>query len=157
MTHKAKFLPLFEQIYKSNTAAIELSFMLLDVMHIWDDLVDRDKPVVEDDINRAFFMSLQMIPTHPLWNVGLSTMLTSVYLRWHTATHIERDKAATDNDLAKAWMLRAGVFDLFELLCQQLFGLAWAEDCGPAIRAYYGEPLKAFIKEIRQCQNQPQA
>lgn len=156
MAHKAKFLPLFEHIYKSNTAAIELSFMLLDIMHTWDDLVDKDKPVAEGDVNRAFFMAIQMVPAHPLWNIGLSTMLTSVYLRWRTSTHIERDKAATDNDLSKAWMLRAGVFDLFELLCQQLFGLGWAEECGPVIRAYYGEPLKAFIKEIRQCQNQQQ-
>ncbi len=156
MAHKAKFLPLFEHIYKKNTAAIELSFMLLDVMHTWDDLVDKDKPVEENDVNRAFFMALQMIPSHPLWNAGLSTMLTSVYLRWRTSTRIERDKLATDNDLAKAWMLRAGVFDLFELLCQQLYGLAWAEECGPYIRAFYGETLKAFIKEIRQCQNQPQ-
>ncbi len=154
MSHKANFLPLFTHIYKNNTAAIELSFMLLDVMHVWDDLVDRDKPVSDMDINRAFFCAIQMIPLHPLWNTGLSTLLTSVYLRWRTATDIERDPASTENDLSQAWMLRASVFDLFEFLAFQLHGLGWAEQCGVTIRKYYGETLKDFLKEMKKCRTQ---
>lgn len=154
MNHKTLFLPLFTHIYKNDTAAIELSFMLLDVMHIWDDLVDKDKPVSNSDINRAFFMALQIIPAHPLWNPQLATMLTSVYLKWQTANALEASLESTDNDLSMAWMLRAAVFDIFELLTVQLHGLHWAEQCGVAIRKFYGESLKDFLKEAKKCRTQ---
>lgn len=150
--HRQAFLPLFEQIYKGNTAAIELSFMLLDVAHTWDDLVDKDKPVSTEDIDKAFLYSLQYIPMHPLWSPAMNVMLTSVFLRWKAANAIEADQSASDDEISKAWMLRASLFDLFEVLALQLHGIDWAITHSRLIRMYYGENLKDFILEVRKCQ-----
>lgn len=150
-SYKQAFLPLFEHIYKNDTAAIELSFMLLDVSQIWDDLVDKDKPVSNEDIDKAFLYSLQYIPTHKYWSPAMHCMLNSVYLRWHAANKIEADINADENELSKAWMLRAALFDLFELLSLQLYGLDWAKSNARLIRQFYGETLNKFIAEVLEC------
>ena len=156
VSYKAAFLPLFEQIYKNDTAAIELSFMLLDVSQVWDDLVDKDKHVTTEAIDTAFLYSLQVIPMHKYWSPAMHSMLSSVYLRWHAANEIEADSLATKDEIAKAWMLRAGLFDLFEMLCLQLHGMVWAKANARLIRQFYGETLTNFTKEVLSCRNRPQ-
>jgi len=152
--HKKAFSELFSAIYKNDMAATELSFMLLEVAHTWDDLVDRDKLVPNYKIDRAFLYSLQGIPMHKYWSAAMSVTLNSVYLKWHAANQIEQDEASTDNDLAKAWMLRASLYDLFEMLCLQLHGIEWAKQHSVLIRLFYGETLQDYLAEIKQCRTQ---
>lgn len=152
--HKIVFETLFNQLYKNDMAATELSFMLLEVAHIWDDLVDKDKPVTTEEIDKAFIYSLQCIPMHKYWSPAMHAMLSSVYLRWHAANCLESCPASTDNDLAKAWMLRASLYDLFEMLALQLHGLEWAKSQAVTLRLFYGEQLTDFITEVRKCRTQ---
>ena len=152
--HKKAFETLFSQLYKNDMAATELSFMLLEVAHTWDDLVDKDKPVDTAEIDKAFLYSLQCIPMHPYWTPAMHSMLSSVYLRWHAANCIESCSASTDNDLAKAWMLRASLYDLFEMLALQLHGIEWAKSQAVMLRLFYGEQLTDFIMEVRKCRTQ---
>lgn len=152
MNYKQAFLPLFEHIYKNDTAAIELSFAVLDVMHTWDDLVDRDKPVDNMAINTAFMLALTVIPVHKYWNSVMHTMLVNTYLKWQAANKFEAGDE--QEHIKKAWMLRAGVFDLFLMLATQLYGVAWGEDCAPAVYAFYGEKLEDFLTEVAECRTQ---
>lgn len=152
--HKQQFLPLFEHIYKGDTAAIELSFMLLDVAHTWDDLVDKDKEVTRDAVDKAFIYALQVIPTHKYWSPVLHAMLSSVYLNWFAASEIEADKLASFDDLAKAWMLRASLYDLFKMLTLQIHGIDWAKQCTKTIWLFYGEQLSTFTDEVLKCRTQ---
>lgn len=142
------FDELFNFIYKDDTTAKQLSFSLIAVMHIWDDLVDRDKPVSNDTINQAFLTALIDIAGNPLWTPDMHAHLYNVYLRWNDANKIEASCEDTDM-LAKAWMLRAGVYDLFVLLAAKLHGRAWAEEIGITVRKWYGEPLDQFITEVQ--------
>ena len=143
------FDPLFNYIYKGNAEAIALSYCLLRIAHAWDDLVDKDKELTNEDINNAFVDALFTLPNNPLWDFRLNSVLYSVYLRWQEANVIEADKASTDNDLAMAWMLRASLYDLFVIIADKLYGRAWAEYIGVSVRKFYGESLKSYIKEIR--------
>lgn len=152
--HKTRFLPLFEHIYKGDTAAIELSFMLLDVAHTWDDLVDKDKPVSKDDIDKAFLYSIQCIPLHKYWTPALHTMLSSTYLNWCAASEIECSLTSSKNDIAKAWMLRAGLYDIFKMLTMQIYGIDWAKQCTKTIWLFYGETLSNFTSEVLKCRTQ---
>jgi hypothetical protein len=143
------FDPLFILIYKHNKTAIELSYCLLQIAHLWDDLIDEDKKVSKLDINNAFVNALFVLPNNPLWDRDLNANLYNVYLRWQDANSIEQNKESTDNDLAMAWMLRASIYDMFVLIAEKLYGKEWARSIGPTVRAFYGEKLKDFIKEMR--------
>jgi len=39
----------------------------IDLLHTWDDLVDKDKPVSEIEINRAFLTALVYLPANPFY------------------------------------------------------------------------------------------
>ena len=147
--YKDSFEELFDLIYKGHEEATRLSFDLLQLAHTWDDLVDGDKEVSGDEANSAFLACLFTVPSSPLWGVDMQANLLNVYLRWQDANSIEQAKDSSDDDLAKAWMLRAGLYDLFVLIATKLHGIMWAKEIGPIVRKCYGETLANFIKEIR--------
>jgi hypothetical protein len=149
------FNALFDDIYQGNNNAKKLSFDLLKIAHIWDDLIDRDKPVSDEDINEVFLMSIFEIHNNPLWfQCGLNHHVLNVFLRWRDATKIERDKSSTDNDLDKCYMMRAGIYDIFVVIAYHLHGIKWAAEVGPLVRRFYGEELSSYKEEVRQCQIQ---
>lgn len=146
---------IFEHIYKGNQQAKDISFKLLNIAHTWDDIVDKDKELSDTDINSAFVMSIFEIQNSPLWfSCGLNHHVLNVFLRWQDANAIEKDANSTDEDLAKAYMLRAGIYDIFVIIAYSLHGLDWAKDIGVMVRKSYGEKLGDFIKEVRLCQIQ---
>lgn len=139
---------LFDYIYRGNEHATSLSHCLWDIAQVWDDLIDGDE-VSKSSINKAFVDSLVTVQTNPLWGPDISVNVLNIYLRWSDANSIEADKNSTDDDLAKAWMLRAGIYDIFVLLAAKLYGLDWATEIGPVVRKTYGETLQDFIQEVR--------
>tara|TARA_R110002153_G_scaffold173631_1_gene326404 strand:- start:1235 stop:1693 length:459 start_codon:yes stop_codon:yes gene_type:complete len=146
---KEQFSPLFEYIYKGNKDAISLSLALLKIAHTWDDLIDNDKEVSNATIDSAFLASTIDLTLNPLWDECLAYNLLNVYIRWNCANKIEKNINSTNNELAKAWCLRAGLYDLFSLIATRLYGLGWGLSINEDVYNFYGETLKDFIKEIR--------
>jgi hypothetical protein len=147
--HIESFQSLFDQIYKGDPGATNLSFKLLEIAHVWDDLVDKD-PVSEDQINSAFMACLFDVQQNPLWfKAGLSFHMQNIFLRWRDANTIERDSSATDDDLLKCYMLRAGIYDVFVILAYHLHGDQWAKQVGPIVRKFYGETPSQYLVEMR--------
>ena len=146
---------LFDRIYQGDKALCGVAMTVLEAVHLWDDLIDGD-PVDHRDVNQVFLKLFTVLAPHPLWDRELSGLMYSVYLRWQEANTFECDPEATDHELSQAWMLRAGVYDIFVLLAAKRFGTEWAEAIGPEVRRAYGEQLNSFIEETRSCQHGPQ-
>ena len=53
--------------FNGNKDALALFYNLVDLVHIWDDLIDKDKPVNDDDINKAFLIALVYMPANPFY------------------------------------------------------------------------------------------
>lgn len=148
--HITSFELLFDHIYKGDAGAKEVSFKILDVAHTWDDLVDGDKSVTASVVNRAFIQSIFELQRYPIWfTAGLDHHVLNCYLRWRDATNMELDKKSSDDDLAKCWMLRAGLYDIFVIIAYHLHGDEWAEQIGPDVRRFYGEKLRDYIEELK--------
>ena len=145
---KQSFANLFSFIYKDNALAVKLSFELLHVAHVWDDLIDGDEVSVKD-INRAFLTALVDIPSNPLWDAELQANLVSTYLKWTTANVIESQHKEDANALAQAWMLRSSIYDMFVIIAKKIHGIEWAEVIGISVRLHYGETLEQFISEVQ--------
>ena len=146
-----EFNSLFSHIYKGDEYAVSFSIKLLELIHLWDDLVDKDKAIADADINAAFVFSLTELGSCPLWDIQMAGHMRNVYVRWQVANRIEAT-SQDENEVSKAWMLRAGCYDLFVMLAAKLHGLAWAEEIAHIVYASYGEKLTDFISEVRQCQ-----
>jgi hypothetical protein len=139
---------LFNEIYRGNVHAVALSHQLWDISQTWDDLIDGDR-VTAEEINNAFINALVNVSTNPLWGADIAANVLNVYLRWSDANYLEADPESTKDDLAKAWMLRAGLYDIFVLLAAKLYGISWANTIGPMVRRTYGETLEDFLQEMQ--------
>jgi hypothetical protein len=53
--------------FGGNQDALNMYRMFVDLAHIWDDLVDKDKPVSADEINQAFLTCLVYLPANPFY------------------------------------------------------------------------------------------
>lgn len=148
------FSALFNTIYKADTEATRLSFALLRYVHLWDDLVDQDKSIEPSYASSVMLEGLTVIAGSPLWGPDMQAHALQAYYRWHSANVLESE--SDEEGWAKAWMLRASVYDLFIVIAGRLHGISWAEEVAPVVHKTYGEQLQLFIEEMRSCRNQQQ-
>jgi len=134
------FSQLFFVIYKDNQHASMLSLKLLDFVHAWDDQYDEDKKID----NNILLSALVDIGGSPLWTMDMAAHTKLVYIKWQASNKFE----ATKTQLEKSWMLRAAVYDIFVMIAEKLYGLAWAESIATTVYEFYGESLSDFLKEI---------
>lgn len=146
--HRSAFGKLFAELYRGNIAATSLSFSLLEFLHLWDDIVDKDFDKVGDP-SKIFVDLLTSVAGNPLWDMHIQGCVISCYYRWHAANVFEKDKTSTDDRLAKAWMLRASCYDLFLMIAGKLYGQDWARQCAPMVYDFYGEKLEDFLAEVK--------
>lgn len=116
---------------------------VLEVVHLWDDMVDGDKSIAAANANAAMRKAMIDLPSNPFWfnNSGiLQPILQSCYLQWIAANVLEKEQQA--GDVEKAYMLRASVYQLFHIVAALCGGMAWAEQIAPEIYRLYGETVK---------------
>ena len=53
--------------FGGNKDALSMYRMLVDLAHLWDDLVDKDKDATEADINNGFLICLVYLPCNPFY------------------------------------------------------------------------------------------
>lgn len=97
--------------FGNNTHALELARILQDLAHVWDDLVDRDKPVQEQDINRAFLHCLVHLPANPFYRHiqdAVLPMWVVVVSAYEAANQFERNKDAHGIEIAHSLRYAAG-------------------------------------------------
>lgn len=142
------FDQLFDYIYKDHEQAKTISFEILELVHIWDDLYDKDKEVEPKHVNQAFFSATYQLQKNAIWqHCNLGEHMLNVILRWQDANVLESENKS-DDDLNKAYMLRAGIYDLFPIIAYHLYGMEWAQEIGPVVRRFYCETLDDFKKEV---------
>jgi len=83
-----------------------------DVCEVWDDLIDGDKTVTDEDIHRVFWALLTEMPLNPFFDRHkhqLVPLLVSGINAWMDANHLER---GSPNDRVFAYVLRDWYMEL---------------------------------------------
>jgi hypothetical protein len=81
--------------FGGNQDALNLYRMFRDLSHTWDDLVDKDKPISETEINNAFLICLVYMPANPFYQriqAAVLPMWITVVSAYQTANSFERNK-----------------------------------------------------------------
>jgi hypothetical protein len=97
--------------FGGNQDALNMYRMFVDLAHLWDDLVDKDKDTTEDDINNAFLICLIYLPANPFYRSiqnDILPMWLVVVSSFQTANAYERSKDAHGIEIAHGLRYAAG-------------------------------------------------
>ena len=148
-----KHVPLFQQFLKGDVGAVNFVVRIFRALHVWDDLIDKDKPVADDEIHAVFWDLLIGLPADKFYQAHLgllsSTLVNSV-VNWHIANKLERE--GDEKDRSIAFILRGAYIDVLSASALIVGGLDWAREIGPAIRRWaheesFDQYLTNFAKE----------
>lgn len=81
--------------FGGNEYALQMYRMLVDLVHTWDDLIDKDKDVSDVEINNAFLIALVYMPSNPFYRQiqeHIMPMWITVLSAYEVANKFERDK-----------------------------------------------------------------
>lgn len=90
---------------------LEMYRLFVDLLHTWDDLVDKDKPVDESAINGAFLTCLVYLPANPFYRriqQAVLPMWLTVVSAYEVANKFQRDKDEHGVEIAHNLRYAAG-------------------------------------------------
>lgn len=134
------FTQAFARWFKGNASAMRFCADMAEVSHVWDDLVDGDKPVLPSQADKTFRKLILEIPANDFYRANfnfLHPVMISIWSQWDAANRMEA--APLSGDLQKTYMLRASLYQLFHAVAVLCGGLDWASEIGPEIYRLYGE------------------
>lgn len=135
---------------KGNKEAVEFIDLACDIAHVWDDLVDQDKELEVDDINRIFFNSLVRLPRNPFYRKNfdhLNSVMMNSISNWQIATKLEREGG--DYETSIAFVLRSSYVDLITQAAMLCGGGKWACKVGEeARRLTHEETYEGYLKNL---------
>lgn len=81
------------ELMSGNEDATDLVTMVADWSHVYDDLIDKDKPVTDAQIHQAMWTLLGGLDLNPFFqkhSTTLRPLLMAGVLNWHAANQMER-------------------------------------------------------------------
>jgi len=133
-----------------NTQAVQFCLDMIKAIHLWDDLIDKDTKIEDEDINEVFTFLMVDMPMNPFYVLNqrdIAPMMNTIILKWHTANVFEKEKKV--NDVEKAYVLRAELYQLFVLCATLIGGREWGRDMSVNIWRLYDESVKELKKEVQ--------
>jgi hypothetical protein len=115
-----------------------------DVAQFLDDVQDDEPP------DKALIYTLAVgFPCDPFlqrWAGMLAPLLATMYHKWHAANVVEASGDSTQLD--KAYMWRAGYYDVVLAVAGLCFPRERVEELAPQVLALYGESRDEYLKEF---------
>lgn len=114
-------------LFKHNEDAALFIDELIAIWHIWDDLIDKDKPLTDADINKAFLGALVTLPRNKFYHdyFGiLSPIMENAFINWLGSNKLEASKG----DLSIAFDLRNSYVNIITACAHIIGGPNWAQD-----------------------------
>jgi hypothetical protein len=120
--------------FGGNQDALNVYRMLVALVHTWDDLVDKDKPVTEAEINNAFLIALVYLPSNPVYRAiqdHAIPLWATIVMAYETANKFEREK--DEQGLEIAHNLRYATGHLVSYIVETCVGHDMAKEIVPEV------------------------
>lgn len=133
--------------------AVMLNAALVEILHTWDDLVDKDKAVDDEAVNRAFRLALVVIPGNPFYQQHFSVLhplLDNLILNWMAATSMERTPE-TPVDLPVAFVIRSDYCNFLLKSMVLVGGFDHARAMWPNVRRFWHrEGYDGYLRALEE-------
>lgn len=133
-----------------NESAAHFLDLITNILHLWDDLQDKDKPITAEDINLAFWNALIELPRNAFYRQNfaeLNPILAVAIQNWHAANEMEATESADDKQIA--FIVRSSYVDLVIQSARICGGYEWARKVTTEIRRFWhGETFAGYLKNL---------
>lgn len=138
------------RVAKGNAEALQFLKSITFIAHIWDDLIDRDVLVSDEQINHAFQAALIDLPYNNFYLDHLQQirpLMVIAVQNWMAATRMER--GGHPGDLNIAFVLRSSYVDLITMVAWIVGGDEWAQKMTLEIRrATHKEGYRNYLNNL---------
>jgi len=138
--------------FGGNQDAVNMYQMFVDLAHTWDDLVDKNKEISEDQTNNAFLICLVYLPSNSFYQriqAAILPMWISVVSAYQTANKFEKDKDSHGVEIAHTLRYAAGHIIAYAVhVCvgpekaKEVMPAVWKDIVHERFDAYKSEVLK---------------
>lgn len=143
------------RMVRGNRSAYDFLTTMFQVLHFWDDLIDRDREVVPEEVNRCMWDALVTIPENVFFqqNFGqLMPLLKTAIWNWQAANVMEASQESLDKQIA--FVLRSTYVDLVSMCAYIVGGRDWAHEVALEARRQtssegFDDYLDALTREKR--------
>lgn len=149
MSNAASVPPKLPVWLRGNPGACGFIATIFRVLHVWDDLIDLDRPASAEEINSAMWGALVEIPQNPFYRQHvdqLQPILQMGILNWHTANALEASPSAEDKRFA--FVLRAMVADLIPACALIVGGPEWARHVHLELQKSNDETFEQYLTNL---------
>lgn len=104
---------------------------LFSVLHVWDDLIDKDKPLSDETINKAFMSAFITLPKNRFYQMYfgiLNPIMENVFINWMGSNNLE----SASGDLSIAFDLRNSYVNIVTACANIIGGPTWAQEVAVA-------------------------
>ncbi|GAB7221304.1 hypothetical protein VoSk93_05150 [Vibrio owensii] len=146
-----------EHALLGDKAAIDFVVKLFNISQIFDDLIDKDKPVSDEDIFRSYWLCLIELPKNPFYMRHAATLIPMMQIflvDYRDSVILERERALTENEHGKniAFVLRDSIGSIITHCAYLIGGYEHMANISVQVReVIFDESLEAY-KEGLLCQ-----
>lgn len=144
------------EFFMGDESALDFFMMMYDIMHVWDDLIDRDKEVSAYQITDSYIKSLIGIDQNLFYrNFGdqLQPVMLFIFNHWLESNKLERE---SENGQNMAFTLRALTMGLVPQMAFYLGDFEHMRKVSEKVWAIMAEleSLDSYKEELKKCQTQ---
>lgn len=145
---------LFSQLFGGMTPGAVYVTKLFQALHVYDDLIDKDKRLTPDEIHAAFWLTMIDLPNDPFFlanRLAIMPLLVNSIINWRVANNLERLEEPSEHHLGMAWILRGSYIDLLSQALALERGPAYAIQVGQLVRAWaHHETFEVYKSNLDQ-------
>lgn len=141
-----------EHVLMGQRDAIDMANELFYISQVWDDLIDRDKPVPDNAINRMMWIALVDLPLNPFYQINflaLHPIVRAAIMDWMVATEIERRHEHT-RELGISYIIRDSLTNILSHMAYLIGGYDWMVQISPEIRRWiHDENIGKYVAKVK--------
>lgn len=155
ISHAETELDFITRVLMGNQDAINLANDLFFAYGVWDDLIDKDKEVTPDNINRMMWTALVDLPLNAFYHkffAHLAPIIRGGIIDWFDSCEFEAepDEQKREKLLNVAFIIRCNAGSLLSHMALLVGGYDWMRQISPKIREWiHDESFEEYCKEIR--------
>ena len=125
-------------VVRGNQDALGFLNVVTNVLHFWDDLIDKDRTLEDDEIHSRMWDALVTLPRNKFYRTffdELQPVLNCAISNWMAANKFEQGEDKDDLDIA--FIIRSDYANIAIHTALLVGGEAWAAQVTPHIRRFW--------------------